>query len=79
MKTRHFPTLPLFLLFSACIALTSCEQKQQTPIAEHVILIGLDGWGAYSLPEADMPTVKQLMEDGAYTLEKRSVLPSSGA
>lgn len=79
MKTRHFPTLPLFLLLSACIALTSCGQKQHAPVAEHVILIGLDGWGAYSLPEADMPTVKQLMEHGAYTLEKRSVLPSSSA
>lgn len=47
--------------------------------AKYVILIGLDGWGAYSLPKADMPHVKQLMEDGAYTLKKRSTLPSSSA
>ena len=47
--------------------------------AKHVILIGLDGWGAYSLPKADMPNVKKLMENGAYTLKKRSTLPSSSA
>lgn len=49
------------------------------PLAEHVIFIGLDGWGAYSLPQADMPNVKSLMDKGAYTFEKRTVLPSSSA
>lgn len=47
--------------------------------AEHVFLIGLDGWGSYSVEKADMPNVKALMKDGAYTLSKRSVLPSSSA
>lgn len=45
----------------------------------HVIFIGLDGWGAYSMPKADMPNVKALMDRGAWTLKKRSVLPSSSA
>lgn len=48
-------------------------------LAGHVVLIGLDGWGAYSVEKADMPTVKQLMAEGRYTLEKRTVLPSSSA
>lgn len=47
--------------------------------AKHVIYIGLDGWGAYSLPKANMPTVKKFMENGCYTLQKRTVLPSSSA
>lgn len=47
--------------------------------AKHVVLIGLDGWGAYSVEKADMPNVKKLMADGSYTLKKRSVLPSSSA
>lgn len=47
--------------------------------AKHVILIGLDGWGAYSVSKADMPNVKKLMAEGSYTLKKRSVLPSSSA
>ena len=49
------------------------------PIADHVILIGLDGWGAYSFEKADMPSVKNLLKEGSYTLSKRSVLPSSSA
>lgn len=48
-------------------------------LAKHLVLIGLDGWGAYSVDKADMPTVKQLMAEGRYTLEKRTVLPSSSA
>lgn len=47
--------------------------------AKHVVLIGLDGWGSYSVEKADMPNVKKLMADGSYTLKKRSVLPSSSA
>lgn len=49
------------------------------PKAKHVVLIGLDGWGAYSVEKAEMPNVKKLMAEGAYTLKKRSVLPSSSA
>ncbi|MDR2680755.1 MAG: alkaline phosphatase [Tannerella sp.] len=47
--------------------------------AKHVIFIGLDGWGSYSFEKADMPNVKKLAADGAWTLKKRSVLPSSSA
>lgn len=47
--------------------------------AKHVVLIGLDGWGAYSVKKANMPNVKKLMAEGSYTLKKRSVLPSSSA
>ena len=46
---------------------------------EHVIIVGFDGWGAYSLPKAEMPNVAELMARGAWTLKKRSVLPSSSA
>jgi len=60
----------LVLLFSSY-----SPQKEET----HVIFIGLDGWGAYCMNKADMPNTKQLMKDGAYTLQKRSVLPSSSA
>lgn len=47
--------------------------------AKHVVLIGLDGWGSYSVEKADIPTIKEMMENGAYTLKKRSALPSSSA
>lgn len=70
-------------LFSLCLLLCmmfSCTAEQ--PLgkkAQHVVFIGMDGWGAYSMPKANMPNVKKLMEEGAYTLSKRTVLPSSSA
>lgn len=48
--------------------------------AKHVVLIAIDGWGAYSVPKAqNIPHIKGLMEQGCYTLKERSVLPSSSA
>jgi predicted AlkP superfamily pyrophosphatase or phosphodiesterase len=68
------------ILLVAIVALASCTQAQQAEkkqIAEHVIYIGLDGWGSYSVDKADMPNVKALMAEGCWTLQKRAVLPSS--
>ena len=48
------------------------------PLASHVLVIGIDGWGGYSLDKAhDIPHLRSLMEQGCYTVHKRSVLPSS--
>ena len=79
MKGKYFG----ILIFAAALALASCKcddmNTKPEPMAEHIVYIGLDGWGAYSLPEADMPTVKSLMDQGCWTLQKRTVLPSSSA
>jgi predicted AlkP superfamily pyrophosphatase or phosphodiesterase len=66
----------LMSLFIACAAtgMTFAGTK-----AKHVIFIGLDGWGSYSFEKADMPNIKKLTDEGACTLKKRSVLPSSSA
>lgn len=64
----------LGVLFFSCTEKQSLERK-----AQHIVFIGMDGWGAYSVPKADMPNVKKLMENGSYTLTKRTVLPSSSA
>lgn len=45
----------------------------------HAILVAVDGWGAYSVPKADIPNIRSLMEAGCYTLKERCVLPSSSA
>lgn len=71
---KIFVTAALALTALMPVAVTATE-----PVAEHVILIGLDGWGAYSYDKADMPTVKNMAQEGCYTLKKRSVLPSSSA
>ena len=67
------------VLLMAVVAFTSCGQAPEAKkqIAEHVIYIGLAGWGSYSVAKADKPNVKPLMAEGCYTLEKRAVLPSS--
>ena len=69
----------LFILLGIFFAMNTNNISAASPRAKHVILIGLDGWGAYSVSKAEMPNVKKLMDDGSYTLKKRSVLPSSSA
>ena len=50
------------------------------PVAGHVLVVGIDGWGSYSLPKAqNIPNIRSLMQQGCYTLHDRSVLPSSSA
>ena len=66
----------LFLLLCTVWVLQS---KSQVKKIKHVVLIGIDGFGAYSVPDADMPVLKQLMSTGSWSLKARSVLPSSSA
>lgn len=68
-----------FLLLVICALLCVNVSYGAKWKAKHVVLIGLDGWGAYSVEKADIPNIKKLMADGSYTLKKRSVLPSSSA
>lgn len=71
---KRFVLAMVIALFTLSSAVCASSRK-----AGHVILIGLDGWGSYSVEKADIPHVKELMQEGAYTLKKRSVLPSSSA
>jgi predicted AlkP superfamily pyrophosphatase or phosphodiesterase len=68
----------LFLSFLACNIGTGGVDESETNI--HVILIGLDGWGSYSLQNENhldnMPFVRTLMSNGAYTLKNLCVMPS---
>lgn len=67
------------LLICLLTCLVSLPGWAAKPKAQRIVYIGLDGWGSYSVAKADMPTVKSLMEAGCYTLQKRTVLPSSSA
>lgn len=66
--------LLLGFLFLAPVLLSAQIKK-----VKHVVLIGCDGFGAYAVPEANMPRLKALMQEGAWTLKARCVLPSSSA
>ena len=80
---RKIHCIIVCLLGGLAALCASCAGKAESaapaPKAKHVVYIGLDGWGAYSVEKADMPTVKGLMAKGCYTLQKRTVLPSSSA
>ncbi len=61
------------------ICLTALLLTAQTLTARRLVFIGLDGWAGNTYEQSDMPYVKQLAKEGAMTLEKRAVLPSSSA
>ncbi|MDR2917899.1 MAG: alkaline phosphatase [Tannerella sp.] len=69
--------------FTACSNASTEKQQvvvQEKNLPKHVILVGFDGFSAYSLNNgADMPMLRKLMAEGASTVENRSVLPSSSA
>lgn len=67
------------LLLAGLLLLTGSAMAGDNRKAEHVIFIGLDGWGSYSMPKANMPVAKEMMKNGSYTFTKRTVLPSSSA
>jgi predicted AlkP superfamily pyrophosphatase or phosphodiesterase len=64
----------IVMLMALCL---SCAKKSHE--VEHVFYIGLDGWGSYSVEQSDMQNIKKMMAEGAWTLEKRTVLPSHSA
>ena len=78
----------LWAFMTLALSVVSCQFQEQKIVLkdqmqnppQHVILVGFDGLSAFRIKEdANMPTYRQLMKDGAYTLENRSVLPSSSA
>ncbi|PZX56768.1 alkaline phosphatase [Algoriphagus chordae] len=71
---KHLFIISLLLVFAF-----QNKGLSQVKKAKHVILIGFDGLGSYAFPKAEMPNLKKLMEGGSYSLEARTVLPSSSA
>ena len=63
-----------------CLFLLGQPAEAKKWRAKHVVLIGIDGWGSFSIPDNNnIPHIRSLMAGGCYTLEKRSVLPSASA
>ncbi|WP_163517395.1 alkaline phosphatase [Gelidibacter japonicus] len=71
-RIKNITALLLLLLLSS-------QMNAQLKDAKHVLLIGVDGLGAYAIPQAEMPHLKSLMTKGSSSFEARSVLPSSSA
>lgn len=58
----------------ACYAPSFAQQK-----IKHVVLIGVDGMGAYAFKKAKLPVMQSMMANGSWSLEARTVLPSASA
>lgn len=69
------------ILFILCLLCAFTPQISQAAKAKskQVVLIALDGWGAYSLKKAKVPNIRSVMSRGCYSLHNRSVLPSVSA
>ena len=55
-----------------------CRQKVGEPIAKHVVLIGVDGFGAQYIPWEKMPNLSKLRAEGHYVVGRNSYPTSSG-
>ena len=71
----------LILLAVVC-SIAAVDAQAAKKKAKHVVLIGIDGWAAAAVrqtPASDIPNIRYLMENGSWTLAKRSVMPSASA
>jgi predicted AlkP superfamily pyrophosphatase or phosphodiesterase len=69
-----------FFLVSGCFTspIKTVENKIKKEIihAQHIVFIGLDGFGSAYIPKANMPTVKQMIAEGSSNINMRNILPS---
>lgn len=66
-----------FIAAAALLAAVACSHDAAR--TEHVILIGLDGMSSADFDRSEMPVVASLMDEGCWTLAKRSTFQTSSA
>lgn len=67
------------LIMVSCNQISAQESSLDLPPYDHVIILAFDGWGASSFYSADMPFLKSKLPESAWTIHKRSILPTSSA
>lgn len=65
--------------FLCWILLVVVPTWAQVQGVEHVVLIGVDGMSPYGVQAASTPRMDQLMNEGAFSMEARAVLPTSSS
>lgn len=66
------------IVLAAVCCIASIDAQGAKKKAKHVVMIGIDGWASEAVrmaPAADLPNIHYLMENGSWTLAKRSVMP----
>ena len=64
---KHMKRVTFLLLTLIVFGVTAnyAKGKSPKPKAKHVLVLGLDGWGSYSVEKAhDIPNIRALMERG---------------
>ncbi|MDO4628483.1 MAG: alkaline phosphatase [Planctomycetia bacterium] len=79
MKMR-FMSIAVSLLAVMVVMIGNVASAVESPVGvKHVILIGWDGYGSEYVNWDEVPNLKKMKENGAWSLKKRSVLPSVSA
>lgn len=78
MKRIDFTLSARILLATvlACAVFSSCSRSSRQV---HVVLLAIDGMSSSDFRPEELPAMKSLMDDGCWTLQKRSVVPSVSA
>lgn len=70
----------MLLVLAVPFVVGGAKMKLPKKAPKHIVMVGFDGMSAQGVRESDgMPFYKSMMRRGAYTLKRRSVLPSSSA
>lgn len=75
----HHPVIASLLILSAISCAPKAKAEEYVDHIDHIIILAFDGWGASSFEKADMPFLKSKLAESAWTLHKRSILPTSSA
>ena len=74
---RPLRILPLALLLTACPAPVGMPYPERLePVVEHVVVISIDGLRPDAIAAAGARNLERMLEEGAFTLEARTILPS---
>lgn len=65
------------MLWLLCLLRGGCWAGVAEPFAERAVIITVDGLASWVLKLANTPNINQLMKDGCYTLNARTVKPSA--
>lgn len=77
---KNIRTISLAVMAAGLVCFTG-EAAAKAPKMKHVVMIGSDGFSAevVNANPGKFPNLERMMKEGSYTLEARSVLPSSSA
>ena len=68
-----------FIIVIAAVPVFAARQRsapRRSALAEHVVLVGIDGLSPEGIRRVDAPAFKELMKIGAQTLHARGVIPT---